>query len=211
MATREPEHWRTTIKVSLERRALKQCLDHVPDLSGGILDMPCGPGRLFPAWAKYDVPVYGIDYSDEFVEAASAIHEELGLSGRVGHGDAFDKEKILDFLEGHTPSVAASIRFIYYFGSMKRRRYLEILRDMGFEYVLTQYIIRNSPKSRWKRYSRRLRNRQVSRERGPHIERRALRSSRVLEELDTAGLEVLEFVPVAPVSDRYFVLGRFRG
>lgn len=65
-----------------QTKAHAEMVDITPDMY--LLDIGCGiggPARYF-AWA-YDVHVYGIDLTDEYIEAAQLLTEKVGLSDQV--------------------------------------------------------------------------------------------------------------------------------
>jgi hypothetical protein len=210
METRQPGGIKTRIKTWLEERAIRRCLAIVPSVDGGVFDAPCGPGRLFPVWKSIGIPVFGMDYSRDFAEFAAEWHKQLGLEGWVRQGDAFSTQTLGALFSAAPPSVAASVRFIYYFKPERRLSFLRGLRLLGARYVLTQYVVSDSPRVVFDRFKGWLtRSRRVPKKSHQRRHRTTLREIRT--EFRSAGLRLLVAVPASPFSDRWFVLGKFRG
>lgn len=210
LRTREPNRWKTRIKQRLEQRALRKCLGGLP-LRDGVLDIPCGPGRLFPFWSTLGIPVYAADYSEEFVAHAKELHGKLIGEGWVTQGDAFQVSSLTELQDGILPSLIASVRFIYYFTPHRRARLLKSLSLVGAPFLLTQYIIKDSWRSRRKRFLAWLFRTRKSDGVRVHLRKRRVTREQMLAELAKAGIDVLRVVPAGPLSDRFYVIGRFRG
>ena len=128
--------WRR-LKRYFEFRAISQCLSHATDIHS-VCDVPCGPGRLFEYWAKRGWAVHGLDLSDQMVDAATAIHQHLGLQGDVGLENIFESN-LSELSVLPAADLYASVRFIYYFERSKRIELLKILSYASNRYVLIQY------------------------------------------------------------------------
>jgi len=185
---RDPPHAGGALKRWLERRAIGRCLGEV----GGVrrfCDVPCGPGRLFPAWRKWFPSVIGVELSDPMVEAAGRRLRALRIPGEVRKGDAFRLREVL----GEPADLVASVRFCYYFDRPDRVRLLRALAAASRRYVLVQYKTLRTPKGRRNAVGRRTPKYYCSDE-------------EVRAELAEAGLGPRKIVPISWASDFTFVL-----
>jgi SAM-dependent methyltransferase len=99
-----------------------------------VLDVPCGPGRIYHYWSRRGFDVTGMDMSEPMVGAAAATRAKLGIAGSDSVGDAFG-------FEGSPPKadLVASVRFVYYFEPEKRIALMRSLGAAARKYVLIQY------------------------------------------------------------------------
>ena len=193
MACREGGHLLVHTKRFFERRAIRRCLDGLTDIRA-VVDVPCGPGRLFPYWRRRGFVVTGMDFSMPMVAAATERHRDLGLQGRVLWGDAFRPETY----PGEVPDLVASVRFVYYFGREQRVALLEALAAVSRRYVLAQY-------KTWETLRGRKTQGRTRRKHGANGKQFCSRAE-IAEELQQASLTCLRIEPIGPWSDRVFVM-----
>lgn len=182
------------LKRRSEWRALDRCLAETAGVAT-VCDVPCGPGRLFPYWARRGWRVIGVELSDDFVAHARSELTRLELAGEIVHGDAF---RIAEYAPCRQAQLIASVRFIYYF---ERPRRIELLRGLaaaGARYVLTQYKTRETWRGR-----RNLARRRPTR--GPY-DKEFVGAAEIRAELAEAGLEAVRIEPISRFSDRVYVL-----
>ncbi|MBX3729822.1 MAG: methyltransferase domain-containing protein [Candidatus Sumerlaeia bacterium] len=184
-------------KVWAEYRALDRCLDAVEDVRT-VVDVPSGPGRLFPYWKERGYRVIGLDYSEEMVEASTRLHADLGLEGRVAHANAFELPQIEE-----QPDLVASVRFAYYFTPERRIELLESLARASSRYLLVMYKTTETLKG----YINEANDREVGKApRLPHMAKAGCSHHQIVREFAAAGLAVLRIQPIGEFSDRVYVL-----
>ncbi len=191
MKCRVPRGPTGRIKSWSECRAIYRCLSATEGIDT-VLDLPCGPGRLFPYWSRRGFKVHGMDFSQPMVQAANDLHGKMKLTGSVSHGDAF---QLVD-----TPEVelVASVRFAYYFDSSRRVDLFRSLAGATKKYVLTQFKTAATFKGK------RNHARELAKRGNKHFATHA----QILNELREAGLVPLRIEPIGEFSDRAFVIAR---
>jgi SAM-dependent methyltransferase len=183
-----------------ERRAIDKSLDGLNGIDC-VCDVPCGPGRLFPYWEKRGYRIIGVDLSDQMVEAARRDRADSGRGDTVVKGDAFD---LKDSVSGDRPNLIASVRFFYYFMRDKRIELLRAMAAASPRYLLLQYKTAETRKG--KREMRKIAKIK------PTSHKQYCSNQEIREELEAAGLECINIVPISQASDRIFVLaGNQRG
>jgi SAM-dependent methyltransferase len=186
------------MKIRSEHRALDRCLS-VGSAIRAVLDVPCGPGRLFPYWAQRRYSVYACDLSEEMVEYASKIHSDLGLVGSVTAGDAFEG---LPGSPSQAVDLIACVRFAYYFESEERIALLRALALRTGRYLLVQYKTNHT--WRGSRHDRHFRDQGRYSKHFTTVEQ-------ALGELREAGLSPLRVEPISEFSDRMFIIAERTG
>ena len=192
---RSPLGW---LKWRSEQRALERCIGHMEAVKT-ICDIPTGPGRLFPFWKRMGLRVYGMDYSPSMVEAGRVALIENGLQGLVLRGDAFN---IPAELCGIADAVV-SIRFVYYFDRATRVALMQSLAAASRRYVLVQYKTTQTIKGAINTVRKTWRNLRCGCVSGKYF----CSDREIRDELASAGLSVLNIVPISTFSDRVLVLG----
>jgi arsenate reductase len=188
----------------VELWALRRLLRGVA-VDRGLLDVPCGPGRLFPMWKALKLPILGVDYSKDFVVHARAMLTEMQYPGKVMQWDAFRLDQ-LDEVRNDPPSLIACVRFIYYFDGPKRLELLRKLAGLGAPHLLIQYLVSDSLLGRRRAFADRRRGDSRRAHRGGHIRKDRMPHRTVLAELEAAGLRVLRSVGASPGSERVYYL-----
>lgn len=176
-----------------EHRALNRCLSATSEIRS-VLDVPCGPGRLYHYWARRGYKVTGMDMSEPMVGAASATRARLGIDGEDSKGDAFkfeDSPPIADLV--------ASVRFVYYFEPDQRIALFRSLSAAARRYVLAQY--KTSSTYKGQRNDAKLR-----RKKGKKHSKHFASIEQVLSEVRAAGLAPLRIEPIGEFSDRAFLI-----
>lgn len=188
---REPGGLAGWFKTRAENKALTRCLSQTHDVHT-VLDIPCGPGRLFPYWHHRHFSVIGMDFSVQMVAAADRKHHDMHLDGRVARGDAFH----LEAMPEEHPELVASVRFVYYFEPSER---VELMRSLGkasTHYVLIQFKTSET----WKGHHNEIRSKAKARG------KRFCTNEEILKEVREAGLTPLMLEPIGEFSDRAFLL-----
>ncbi|MBK8208289.1 MAG: class I SAM-dependent methyltransferase [Planctomycetes bacterium] len=188
---REPGGIAGWLKTRAENKALTRCLGPISGVTT-VLDIPCGPGRLFPYWHKRGFKIIGMDFSEQMVEAALKRHQQMHLPGRVQHGDAFRFEAPP---EG-SPELVASVRFVYYFEPDERVALMKSLANASSHYVLIQFKSAET----WKG------QRNAARSKAKARGKRFCTNEQILKEVADAGLTTLRLQPIGEFSDRAFLL-----
>jgi SAM-dependent methyltransferase len=192
---RQPPGLAGIMKACSERRALGSCLQRIVGIDS-LLDVPCGPGRLFPYYRERGYRVVGLDMSPEMILAASQLRRDLGLRGFDFRADAFH----LPYPEDAFDCVV-SVRFAYYFERSKRVELLRELTRVSRLGIIVQLKINYSLLSR----SRRWRGKASRRGRGKIL----LSKREIFEDFLEANLKVERIAPLSIFgSDRAFVLAR---
>ncbi len=181
------------LKTRSEHRALDRCLAVGPAIKT-ILDVPCGPGRLFPYWRKRGFRVDACDLSEEMVEYASQIHADLGLAGSVTLGDAFQEPAAPP---SQPVDLIACVRFAYYFKSEERIALLRSLAHRTKRYILVQYKTNQT----WRGW----RHERHFKEQGRYSKYFA-EVEQALDETREVGLWPLRVEPISEFSDRMFIM-----
>ena len=180
------------LKRKAEEHALERCLDALNDIKK-VCDAPCGPGRLFYFWHKKSFDVYGVDLSDSMVTAAKNEHSRLNLNGSVHCGDVF---RMKDFLND-IPDLVISVRFVYYLNRQERIEFIKTLLATSRRYVLMQYKTTETYKG-WINVRRHKTKDRL-------YPKQFCLYSQIKEELNEAGANILQVVPISQFSDRVFI------
>lgn len=188
---REPGGIAGWFKTRAENKALSRCVDLAQGVKT-VLDVPCGPGRLFPYWHTRGWTILGMDFSVQMVEAATRKHAEMKLPGRVAHADAFKFEAP----PAEAPELVASVRFVYYFEPHERVALMKSLAKASGHYVLIQFKSAET----WK--GKRNEARSKAKARG----KRFCTNEQILKEVVEAGLTPLRLQPIGEFSDRAFLI-----
>ena len=181
------------LKIRSEYRALDRCLAATAGVAS-VLDVPCGPGRLFPYWRRRGLSVIGMDLSPPMVEAATKLHAVMGLPGRVGKADAFNFEAELK----ESVDLAASVRFAYYFEGPKRVELMRSLATVAKRYVLVQYKSSETFKGR----------RNEAKSKGNDRSKFHTQHATIVEDMRAAGLMPLRVEPIGEFSDRVYAIAQ---
>lgn len=179
------------MKMWSEHRALDACMAPAEGVKT-IVDVPCGPGRIFHYWKGRGFKVHGRDFSGPMAEAAGKLHRVLGLEGTVAQGDAFHLKEALP----ETPDLVASVRFVYYFEGEQRVRLLRSLAEASRRYVLAQFKTSETYKGA----------RNEAKSRGKKRSKHFCTNEQMIAEIREAGMNPLLVQPIGEFSDRIFVL-----
>ena len=194
---RQPGGVLGVVKNMGEHRALGACLRDLGDLVT-VLDIPCGPGRLFPYYRRRGLCVTGADFGTEMLAAAVRCRAKLGLAGGDCRADAF----CLPWRDDAFDCVI-SVRFAYYFERLRRLALLEELARVASRGIVVQVKIAYGMMN----VARRVTGRAKKRNRGKLL----LEKREILADFADAGLEVVRIAPLSHLrSDRAFVAARPR-
>lgn len=180
-----------------EKAALQRCLGKLTDLRS-VLDVPCGPGRLFWYWKARGFETHGADLSLQMVDAAQKRLLKMGLKGSVRRWDVFSTEDCVPVVA----DIVASVRFAYYFTRAKRIELLQTLSRHSSRYVLVQY--KTNETLRGKRTLRLGHGKKGTRK--EYLPKAFCTTREIIREFREAGLAPLRVAFISEFSDRLFVL-----
>ena len=198
LALRQPGGLAGALKTRSEWAALASCLR---ELQGAalVLDVPCGPGRLYRYFLQRGRRVVGGDFDPKMLSSASRVRRTLDLQGVDCRADAFR----LPWRDGAF-DCAVSVRFAYYFARPERVALLAELARVSRMGIVVQYKINYSLLSRLRRLTGKARKRN----RGKFL----LARREIVEDFREAGLGVDRVAPISLAgSDRAFVLSKLPG
>lgn len=202
MQLREKGGCRGKLKRWLEYSAFDDIFAGHPSIKT-LIDVPSGPGRLFPYWKEKGLIVHGLDYSEEMVAASAEMLETLGLEGSAAHADAFNLAETVK----EPADIVVSIRFIYYFNRKRRVQLLKSFASVSNRFVLVQYKVRHT----LRRTRRKIANYfEPEIESKDHMRQHFVGRHGILRDVEAAGLELVTIRPLSPLSDRVLVLARKR-
>ena len=196
---RQPPGALGVLKALSERRALDGCLDRLeraaaPGRIGFILDIPCGPGRLYRCYRDRGFHVVGADLGPEMLDEAARLRRELDLPGAECRTDAFHLPWPDDSFD-----TVISVRFAYYFDQPQRIALIRELARVSRHGIVVQVKIAYSMFSR----IRKLTGKAARRNRGKFLQQR----DEIIDDFRRAGLAVERIAPLSRLrSDRAFVL-----
>ena len=181
-----------------EKRAIDKCLQGIDDVHT-VVDVPCGPGTMFPYWHRKGYRVVGADLSSPMVDAATKMLKGLNLEGRVIKQNAFT---LVGNLIGDDADLIVSVRFFYYFEKENRIELLKTLAKASRKYLLLQYKTTETRKG--KHNSEKV----IPRDRSLFKRCQFCSREEILKELEAAQLSSINIVPISQASDKMFVMAR---